>query len=75
MTDITRLCAVAVNRKGKFFRLDDDTKLPFIEMLDASGKKTLNPDDCIIALYQLPNGMFSGVDLRLFGHDQQETTQ
>ncbi len=69
------LQAVAVNRKGQYFRLDDDSKLPFCAMMDANGEDTEDPDACVIALFQLPNGRFSGVDLRLFGDDQQETTQ
>lgn len=58
--------ATAVNRRGKFFRLLDDTILPFTTMLNINGKVTDNPDDCILAVYQLPGGLFRGVDLRLF---------
>jgi len=56
----------AVNRRGKFFRLIDDTILPFTQMLDIKGNVTNNPDECVLAVYQLPSGLFRGVDLRLF---------
>jgi hypothetical protein len=69
------LQAVAVNRKGKYFRLVDDSKLPFCSMMDINGDETEDADACVIALFQLPDGRFSGVDLRLFGADMQETTQ
>lgn len=65
-----------VNRRGKFFRLIDDTKLMFARMLDINMNPTENPDECIVALYQLPDGEFRGVDLRLFHDDEmQEVTQ
>jgi hypothetical protein len=53
----------AVNRRGKFFRLEYDTIINFISMLDIDCKPTTNPDDCIIAIFQLPDGLFKGVDL------------
>lgn len=65
----------AVNRRGKFFRLIDDTILPFTTMLDISGNVTSNPDDCILAVYHLPNGIMRGVDLRMFEReDMMETS-
>jgi hypothetical protein len=66
----------AVNRRGKFFRLIDDTILRFTAMLDINCKPTENPDECVLAVYQLPDGEFRGVDLRLFHEDEmQELTQ
>jgi hypothetical protein len=66
----------AVNRRGKFFRLVDETKLMFAKMLDIDLNPTDNPDKCIVALYRLPDGEFRGVDLRLFHDDEwQEVTQ
>lgn len=65
-----------VNRRGMFFRLVDDTKLAFAKMLDINLNPTDNPDACTVALYQLPDGEFRGVDLRLFHDDEwQEVTQ
>lgn len=65
----------AVNRRGKFFRLEDNTIINFISMLDINGKLTDNPDDCIVAIFQLPDGFLKGVDLRLFRDDDMlETT-
>lgn len=70
------LHTTGVNRRGKFFRLIDDTILVFSKMLDINCNPTENPDDCIIAVYQLPDGEYRGVDLRLFHEDEwQETTQ
>lgn len=65
-----------VNRRGKFFRLIDDTILHFTTMLDINCKPTDDPDKCILAVYQLPDGEYRGVDLRLF-HDEEwrELTQ
>jgi hypothetical protein len=56
----------AINRRGKFFRLIDDNILRFSKMLDINLNPTENPDECILAVYQLPDGEFRGVDLRLF---------
>lgn len=66
--------ATALNRRGKFFRLEDDNVLKFTAMLDIDCKPTDNPDDCVLAVFQLPNGLLRGVDLRIFGDDDQETT-
>jgi hypothetical protein len=66
----------ALNRRGRFFRLEDDNVLKFTVMLDIDCKKTDNPDDCVLAVFQLPNGLFRGVDLRMFNEheDMQEIT-
>lgn len=64
----------AVNRHGKFFRLIDDTKLMFAKMLDIDLNPTENSDECIVALYRLPDGEYRGVDLRLFRDEMQEVT-
>lgn len=61
-----------VNRRGKFFRLIDGTRLMFTRMLDIECKPTENPDECILAVYQLPDGEFRGVDLRLFHDDEMQ---
>jgi hypothetical protein len=58
-----------VNRRGKFFRLIDGTILEFTAMLDCNCNPTDNPDECIIAMYEIPDGLFKGVDLRLFSDD------
>jgi hypothetical protein len=73
--DPTPIMAVAVNRHGRYIRLEDDRKLPIVGMLDIHGKDTEDPDACIVALFERPDGLFSGVDLRRFDDDMQETMQ
>lgn len=68
------ILTTAVNRRGKFFRLEDESVLHFKTMLDIDGNVTTDPDQCILAVYQLPNGLMRGVDLRLFDDDMQEVT-
>ena len=62
----------AVNRRGKFFRLTDNTILRFSAMLDINHRPTENPDECVLAVYQLPDGELRGVDLRLFHEDEMQ---
>lgn len=69
------LKAVAINKAKRFIRLEDDTTLPIVALLAADGEETENMDECIIALFQLPDKMYSGVDIRRFDADMQETTQ
>lgn len=70
----TDICCKALNRRGRFFRLEDDNVLKFTTMLDIDCKPTNNPDDCVLAVFQLPCGLLRGVDLRIFGEDDQEIT-
>lgn len=72
--------AVAVNRSGKYFRLEDDRVIPFCSMMDINGNDTDDPAECVIALFQIPEGedgagKYSGADLREFDDDMQETVQ
>lgn len=57
---------IAVNVRGKFFRLDDGTTLPFVAGLDIDLQPTNNADAIVVAIAQLSDGLFRGVDLRLF---------
>ena len=60
------MTAVALNRKGKKIIMEDDSILTFGGMLDIHGNDTEDPNLCVLALVQLPNKMWTGVDLRLF---------
>src|ERR1700733_12263171 len=59
--DIT---TTTLNRRGKFFQLEDGTILDITAMLDGRGNVT-EPDAAIIGVYQLPDG-YRAVDLRMF---------
>jgi hypothetical protein len=73
---IAQMNGTAVNRRGKFFRLENDGVLPFKRMLDIHGNVTTDPDSCIVAVFELPNGLYRGLDLREFEHpDNTETLQ
>lgn len=63
-----------VNRRGKFFRLDNGGRLNFSVMLDGDLRVTNEPDHAVVALFELPDGLFRGVDLRVFDQDMQEIT-
>lgn len=70
------VCGVAINRRGKFFRLADDNIVPFKCMIDINGNVTSDPDACIVAIYQLPCGLYRGLDLRVCDDpDVAETLQ
>ena len=73
--DPTPLLAVAVNRHGRYIRLEDDRKLPIVAMMDIHGDDTEDPATCVIAIIERPDGLFTGVDLRRFDEDMQETMQ
>jgi hypothetical protein len=66
----------AMNRRGKFFRLENDGRLPWKCMLDIAGNVTTDPDCCIVAVFELPNGLYRGLDLRDIEYpDNVETLQ
>jgi hypothetical protein len=65
------LRAVGVSLEGHYFLLDDDTTLPIVCMIDIDGDETANPDSCVIAIFKLPNGRFSGHDVREFDDDMR----
>lgn len=66
-----------VNRRGKFFRLIDGTILEFTAMLDCNCNPTDNPDECVVAICKLPDGLFRAIDLRILDDhpDMWETLQ
>jgi len=66
--------AVGVSLEGRYFLLDDNTTLPIVGMLDINGDDTEDPDKCIVAIFQMKNGMFSGHDIREFDESMRIKT-
>jgi hypothetical protein len=64
-------CA-AVNLRGKFFRLDDGATIPFAAMLDGDCNIIDDANAAVIAIVRLPDGLYRGVDLRLFIEDHPD---
>lgn len=67
--------AIGYNRAKQYFRLHDDSILPWCGMMDINGDDTNDPTKAIVVLFQLPDGMYSGIDLREFTDDMIEVTQ
>jgi hypothetical protein len=61
---------VWINRHGKFFRLEDDTVVPFKCMIDINGDVTSDSNACIVAIFQLPDGLYRGLDLRVLDNPE-----
>lgn len=62
----------AVNLRGRFFRLCDNGKLPFSIALDHNLQPTNSHDEMTVAIYLLPEGLYRGVDLRIFTEDHPD---
>jgi hypothetical protein len=52
------LALAGFNRSRRYFRLDDNSILPFIATLPADS------DEYIVAVYKLPDGLIKAVDIR-----------
>ena len=62
--------AVGINLEGRYILLEDDTTLPIVGMMDHAGDDTNNPAECVVAIFELRNGMFSGVFIHEFDPEQ-----
>jgi len=60
------LRAVGISLEGRYILLDDDRTLPIVCMLDAVGRETEHPDECVVAIFERPDGTFGGHDVREF---------
>jgi hypothetical protein len=70
------IMGVAVNRRAQCFRLEDDSTIPFTAMIDIDGDITSDPNACVVAIFQLPDGLYRGLDLRVLDDpDITETLQ
>lgn len=74
-SDRNDLECVAVNLRGRFFRLDDDGRLPFSVALDHNLQPTDHHAEMTVAIVQLPDGLYRGVDLRLFTEDHPDMVE
>ncbi len=57
---------VAINRTKRLALLDSGAVVEIASMIDIDGDKTDDPEECLVAIVQLPNGMWSCCDLREF---------
>jgi hypothetical protein len=70
------MAAEYISVEGKFFLLTDGTVIPWEAMMDADGNDTEDPTQCVIAVFQIPEGYagagrWSGHDIREFADDQR----
>lgn len=54
----------AVNLRDRYFRLIDGNRLDIETTLDADLRPTTDPDDAVLAIFKLPDGLYRGIDLR-----------
>ncbi len=65
---------VSVNRRAQCFRLEDDSTIPFAAMIDINGDITSDPIACVVAIFQLPDGLYRGLDLRVLDDAEMAET-
>lgn len=66
----------AVNKRDRYFRLEDGGRMDIETTLDIDLRPTLDPEAAVIAIFQLPDGVRRGIDLRAMNDpDTQESLQ
>lgn len=53
----------AINRRMKIAVTDTDELCDFDTMFDIEGDETNDPDECVVAIVRLPNGLFEVIKL------------
>lgn len=56
----------AINRMKRLALLDGGAVVSITTMLDIDGDETNDPEECFIAILQLPNGSWACCDIRDF---------
>jgi hypothetical protein len=66
----------AVNKRDRYFRLENGGRLDIATMLDIDLRPTTDPDAMTVAIFRLPDGLYRGIDLRpMDDPDNQESLQ
>lgn len=66
------LAVISINRSKRFMRLEDGRTIPIVSMLGGDGEEVDDLSECVIALVELPDGMFTGVAMAHFTPEYDE---